>query len=215
MDKASSSGGQRLADKSTIPIGALIPLTRPGWVEAGRHLLGGLELAVSEINDAGGIIGRPLELLVRDTAADPNRAREAVDELASLGVVALAGEYHSVAARAAASRADAIGLPFLCSSAVLDTLTGQPTKWVARLAPMQSHGGRPTQTFFLELGIPELRSRSSRASIGRPGFRFCESTFLRAEASSSNSTRARWPLLICATKYLQTVRLPSSSGGLP
>lgn len=88
MDKASSSEGRRLADRSTIPIGALIPRTRPGWVEAGRHLLGGLELAVSEINDAGGIIGRPLGLLVRDTAADPNRAMEAVDELASQGVVA-------------------------------------------------------------------------------------------------------------------------------
>ncbi|NUR84363.1 MAG: ABC transporter substrate-binding protein, partial [Nonomuraea sp.] len=51
-----------------LQIGALVPLTRPGWTEAGRHLLAGLELAVEEVNDAGGIGGRPLELLVRDTA---------------------------------------------------------------------------------------------------------------------------------------------------
>src|SRR3954464_12460509 len=126
----------------SVQIGALVPLSRPGWVEAGHHLLAGLELAVREVNDAGGIVGRPLELVVRDTAADPTRAAAAVDELARLGVAALAGEYHSVAARAAAGRADALGLPFLCSSAVLDSLTEQPTDWVARLAPPQSRGWR-------------------------------------------------------------------------
>lgn len=133
-------------------IGALVPLTRPGWAEAGQHLLAGLELAVCQINDAGGIAGRPLELLIRDTAADPRRASAAVDELAHLGVVALAGEYHSVAARAAATRADALGLPFLCSSAVLDVLTEQPTPWVARLAPAQSHGWRIYADFLLGAG---------------------------------------------------------------
>ena len=135
-----------------IQIGALVPLTRPGWVEAGKHLLAGLELAVHEVNDAGGIVGRPLELVVRDTSADPQRAAAAVDELAGLGVAALAGEYHSVAARAAAARADAIGLPFLCSSAVLDALTEQPTNWVARLAPAQSHGWQIYADFLLGAG---------------------------------------------------------------
>ncbi|MFE4695852.1 ABC transporter substrate-binding protein [Streptomyces sp. NPDC056738] len=137
---------------SSVRIGALVPLTRPGWAEAGRHLLAGLELAVGEVNGAGGIAGRPLELVVRDTAADPRKAAAAVDELAGLGVAALAGEYHSVVARAVAARADVLGVPFLCSSAVLDTLTEQPTSWVARLAPAQSHGWRIYADFLLGAG---------------------------------------------------------------
>lgn len=139
-------------DGSPVRLGALVPLTRPGWVEAGRHLLAGLDMAVREVNDAGGIDGRPLELVVRDTAADPERATAAVDELAGLGVAAVAGEYHSVVARAAASRAAAIGVPFLCSSAVLDTLTAEPTDWVARLAPAQSRGWRIYGDFLLGAG---------------------------------------------------------------
>jgi ABC-type branched-subunit amino acid transport system substrate-binding protein len=135
-----------------VRVGALVPLTRPGWVEAGRHLLAGLELAVDDTNDDGGIAGRPLELVVRDTAADPDRAAAAVDELAHLGVAAVAGEYHSVVARAAAARADALGLPFLCSSAVLDALTERPTDRVARLAPAQSHGWRIYADFLLRAG---------------------------------------------------------------
>jgi ABC-type branched-subunit amino acid transport system substrate-binding protein len=133
-------------------IGVLVPLSRPGWVEAGRHLLAGFELAGQDVNEAGGIHGDLLELVVRDTAADPRRAEAAVDEFAQLGVAAVAGEYHSVAARAAAARADARGVPFLCSSAVLDALTEQPTDWVARLAPAQSRGWRAFADFLLGEG---------------------------------------------------------------
>src|SRR3954469_20774287 len=146
---STSLPGAQWTEDPSVQIGALVPLTRPGWVEAGRHLLAGLELAVRDVNAAG---GRPLELLVRDTAADPGTATAAVDELASLGVAALAGEYHSVVARAAAARADTLGLPYLCSSAVLDALTDEPTRWVARLAPAQSHGWRIFADFLLTAG---------------------------------------------------------------
>ena len=152
MTTPPSPPGVERPDGSPVRIGALVPLTRPGWVEAGRHLLAGLELAVDDVNGAGGVGARPLELVIRDTAADPQRAAAAVDELARLGVAALAGEYHSVAARAAAGRADALGLPFLCSSAVLDALTERPTDWVARLAPAQSHGWGIYADFLLAAG---------------------------------------------------------------
>ena len=131
---------------AAVRIGALVPLTRPGWVEAGRHLLAGLELAVRDVNDGGGIAGRPLELVVRDTAADPQRAAAAVDELARLNVAAVAGEYHSVVACAAAARADALGVPFLCSSAVLDALTEEPTTWSRGLPRRSPAAGGSTRT---------------------------------------------------------------------
>ncbi|NUR50791.1 MAG: amino acid ABC transporter substrate-binding protein [Hamadaea sp.] len=135
-----------------VGLGALVPMTRPGWVEAGQHLLAGLELAVREVNAAGGIGGRPLDLVVRDTAADPRRAAAAVDELADLGVATVVGEYHSVVARSAAARADALGLPFLCTSAVLDGLTERPTDRVARIAPAQSRGWQLYADFLLAEG---------------------------------------------------------------
>jgi ABC-type branched-subunit amino acid transport system substrate-binding protein len=101
-------------------------------------------LAASEVDG--------LELIIRDTAADPRRAVAAVEEMARLGVAAVVGEYHSVVAREAAARADALGVPFLCSSAVLDGLTDRPTDWVARLAPAQSHGWRIYADFLSSAG---------------------------------------------------------------
>lgn len=129
-----------------------MPLTSPGWFSAGRQLLAGFNLAVSDVNRQGGVGGRKIELIVRDTAGDPQKAETAVTELASLGVAALAGEYHSVVARTAAIRADAVGLPFLCSSAVPDALIDQPTRWVARLSPPQSLGWQYYADFLLNLG---------------------------------------------------------------
>ncbi|MFF8506475.1 ABC transporter substrate-binding protein [Streptomyces sp. NPDC015492] len=163
---ASPAPGTAQNGPPPVRIGALVPLSPPGWVEAGRHLLAGLELAVRDVNGAGGIrtdrpggadgsgpgVGRPLELVARDTAADPRRAEAAVEELSALGVTALTGEYHSVVARSAAARADALGLPYLCSSAVLDALTDGPADRVARLAPAQSHGWRIYGDFLLAAG---------------------------------------------------------------
>ncbi|SET61224.1 ABC transporter substrate-binding protein [Nonomuraea wenchangensis] len=158
-------------DGSAVRIGVLAPLTPPGWVQAGQHLLAGAELAAREVNDAGGIGGRPLELLVRDTAADPEKAAAAVDELARLGVAALAGEYHSVVARAAAARADALGLPFLCSSAVLDALTDEPAERVARLAPAQSHSWRIYADFLLGAGHSRIAVAAAPSAYWASGTR--------------------------------------------
>ncbi|MET8825535.1 ABC transporter substrate-binding protein [Streptomyces sp. NPDC004610] len=192
---------------SPVRIGALAPLTRPGWTEAGRQLLAGLELAVRDVNDGGvdgsgidggGIDGRPLELLVRDTAADPRRAAAAMDELAELGVPAVVGEYHSVVARSAAAHADVLGLPFLCSSAVLDDLTERPTDWVARIAPAQSHGWRSYADHLLDAGHRRI------AVVADPGLYWASGTGVlrehlapRGGTLTAFDTRAHTPDALC------------------
>ncbi|MGW2179135.1 ABC transporter substrate-binding protein [Streptomyces sp. NPDC001732] len=183
LSPSPSLSGAENAGGPSVRLGALAPLTRPGWAEAGQHLLAGMELAVHEVNGAGGIDGRPLELVVRDTAADPERAEAAVDELAGLGVAAVVGEYHSVVARAAAARADALGVPFLCSSAVLDALTEEPTEWVARLCPAQSHGWRIYADFLLGEG------RSRVAVVTQPSVYWASGTrILRDHLASRGGT---------------------------
>jgi ABC-type branched-subunit amino acid transport system substrate-binding protein len=187
-----------MSGMSSVQIGALVPLTRPGWVQAGRHLLAGLELAARDVNAGGGIAGRPLELVVRDTAADPRRAAAAVDELARLGVAALAGEYHSVAARAAAARADALGLPFLCSSAVLDTLTEQPADWVARLAPAQSRGWPVYADFVLGAGHRRIAVAAEPSAYWAAGTRILRDYLVpRGGTVLELDLRALAPAAVC------------------
>jgi branched-chain amino acid transport system substrate-binding protein len=60
----------------------------------------GAELAVDEINAAGGVRGRRIELLARDDGQDPELARRAVRELIAAGVVAIVGHATSAMAEA-------------------------------------------------------------------------------------------------------------------
>ena len=164
-------GAARSVDRPPLRIGALAPLTRPGWVDAGRHLVAGLQTAVADVNLAGGIEGRQIELLVRDTGADPEKATAAVDEFVGLGVAALTGEFHSVVARAAAARAAARRVPFLCSSAVIDALTDEETEWVARLCPTQSRGWRIYADFLLTAGHRRVAVISQASAYWAAGTR--------------------------------------------
>jgi len=133
-----------------ILIGAIAPITNPGWIEAGHHLLAGLEFGVSELNKTGGINGRPIELQVRDSAANPQKAMDLVEELVGLGVIAIVGEYHSFVAKAIANRADELNVPFLCTSAVIDNLIEKPSKWIARLPQVQSKGWKAYAEFLIK-----------------------------------------------------------------
>jgi ABC-type branched-subunit amino acid transport system substrate-binding protein len=118
-----------------------------------------------------------------------------------MGVAVLAGEYHSVAAQAAAAKADALGLPFLCSSAVIDDLTDEPTDWVARLAPAQSHGWQIYADFLLGAGHSRIAVAAEPSVYWASGTRILRDYLAPRASTCSNSTCARSPLRRCATNW--------------
>jgi urea transport system substrate-binding protein len=63
-----------------IKIGAVLPFS--GGVELyGRQAKLGLDLAAKEINAAGGILGRPVEVIYEDDKTDPAAAVDATRKL--------------------------------------------------------------------------------------------------------------------------------------
>src|SRR5690349_5781950 len=77
---ASGLASPAIAANEPIKIGYLPALTGPSS-STGIGINRGTELAVNEINAAGGIDGRKIELIVRDTQSDPTKAVNAVAEL--------------------------------------------------------------------------------------------------------------------------------------
>lgn len=127
---------------SPIRVGALAPLSPPGWVAAGEELRAGVELAVRHLAGRGRSHGRPIELTWGDTGGRPELAREVVTQLIEDGVQAFVGEFHSGVADAIVEPIDAAGIPFVCASATFDAITARRLTHVFRLSPLQSIGWR-------------------------------------------------------------------------
>ena len=77
---ASGLASPAIADSEPIKIGYLPALTGPSS-STGVGINRGTQLAVELINKDGGIKGRKIELIVRDTQSDPTKAVNAVAEL--------------------------------------------------------------------------------------------------------------------------------------
>ena len=63
-----------------LRIGLIMPLTG-GSSDMGNSARVGAQVAVNEMNDVGGFLGRPFELVVRDDRADPETGRNMAEEL--------------------------------------------------------------------------------------------------------------------------------------
>src|SRR5712671_3087021 len=85
---ASGLAAPAIAQNEPIRIGYLPALTGPSS-STGIGINRGTLLAVDEINAAGGINGRKIELIVRDTQSDPTKAVNAVAELTQRQKVAM------------------------------------------------------------------------------------------------------------------------------
>jgi branched-chain amino acid transport system substrate-binding protein len=109
--------------EDTIKIGFPIPLSGPTAVY-GQPILKGAELAVADINAKGGVLGRKLELLPRDSKANPAEAvRLARELIVKNGVEFLGGTLTSAEAPAVSTIAKENNIVFVAPSAKTSSLT--------------------------------------------------------------------------------------------
>ena len=73
-----------------ITIAVAGPMTG-GESAFGRQMKNGAEMAVADINAAGGVLGKKLALDVEDDACDPKQARSVAEKIASAKIPFVAG----------------------------------------------------------------------------------------------------------------------------
>lgn len=98
----------------TVKIGALAPLSAPGSVTGARAMKAAFEIALEGINAAGGVLGKPVELVLVDTEGLPERGTAAMERhITQEKVVGVVGEYHSAVGPTAKEVAHNYGIPVI------------------------------------------------------------------------------------------------------
>ncbi|MBL8328365.1 MAG: ABC transporter substrate-binding protein [Rubrivivax sp.] len=137
-----------------IVVGAPLALSGPVGEQA-KAMRQGAELAMQQVNQQGGVLGKPYRLNVVDTACDADKGVEAVRQLVQAGVVALVGPVCSgVTMRVARSVTIPAGLTLLSvasASSQISGLNDQDT--VFRTAPSDAQKGSALARQAFSMGM--------------------------------------------------------------
>ncbi len=151
---AAATQAPAAAAGNTIKIGALYPLTGD-LAKLGEENKNGLQLAVDQINAAGGIKsqgGAKLELVWGDSQGKPEIGISEVTRLAEQEkVLAIIGAYQSGVTTPATQEAERLGLPFVVSMAVADKITDRGFKYTFRICPKASWYAKDQVSFVKDL----------------------------------------------------------------
>lgn len=133
-------------------IGALYPLSGPHAV-LGDESFRGLELAVEERNAAGGLLGRPLQLVKAD-AADPAAAVAEARRLIEARVGLVFGTLSGPLSLAATQVTESAGLPYFELCALADAVTDRGLRLVFRSCPTAASLGAAAADAVLDTLAP-------------------------------------------------------------
>lgn len=131
----SGCGHQMSTD--TIKIGSVHPLTGSMAYE-GQAMVNAQRIAIDKINEEGGINGRMLELVVRDSLGTSIGAANAALKLTNSGVVALTGTYTSSSAQVVSRTAEKTRIPLVITVAASDNLLSNGYRYTFRVQPSVS-----------------------------------------------------------------------------
>lgn len=155
------------AEAETIRIGGIGPLSAPGAVVGGIAMQFAMNLAVKDINDAGGVMGKPLELIFADTEGLPERGVAVAQRLITENkVVAITGEYHSAVGIPIGDVCHEYGIPVLFSETWSDAITASGYPEVFRIAPASSMNSRATAEWLANVGAKHVVSIVENTDYG-------------------------------------------------
>lgn len=122
------ASGTEPADGEPIRFGVNIEQTGPAAVQ-GEAYTRAVQLLASQINDAGGVLGRQIELVIVDNHSDPTEAVSQTQALIDEGVVAMIGPGTSPTTLAAMDLILSSGLPSISmgsADAIVDPAGDHP-----------------------------------------------------------------------------------------
>lgn len=155
-------------ESDTILIGGFGPLSAPGSYQGGTEMRQAAEMAVDEVNEAGGVLGREVELIFGDTEGLPERGTAVTERLiVQNNVVGLVGEYHSGVALAEMEVAHRYGVPVVFAEPWSDDVTGSGYPEIFRIAPSIDYYSSIATNYIADVGWESVVFVAEDSDYGR------------------------------------------------
>jgi branched-chain amino acid transport system substrate-binding protein len=152
-----------------IKIGLMAESTGPN-AEAGVYQINGARMALEEINKAGGVLGRQLELRIEDNQSSNPGSILAVSKLTSAGdIAALIGSVRSTQIQAISPTVQKVGLPMVVGGTDVG-LTHSGNQWIFRARPNDGYSAKVIGDYgFNELKLKKWAIVHATDAFGNGG----------------------------------------------
>jgi branched-chain amino acid transport system substrate-binding protein len=154
--------------KETIKIGAILGVTGPA-ANLGGPEARTLEMLVQEINKKGGIKGNPVELIIKDSSASPEKAisfaKQLIDEEKVFAIIGPSTSGETMKIKTLAED----GKTILLSCAAAEAIVKPVGKYVFKTPQNDSHAVRKIYDQMKKAGISKIGVVSSNTGFGKAG----------------------------------------------
>jgi branched-chain amino acid transport system substrate-binding protein len=157
-----------LAAPEPIKVGALLAVTGPASF-LGAPEARTLEMLVQDLNAKGGIAGRPVQLVLKDTGASPEKAvsfaRQLIEEEKVFAIIGPSTSGESMAVKALAEE----GKTLLLSAAAAEAIVTPVLPHVFKVAPRDAYAVEVIFQRMKKMGITRIAFLSSNTGFGKGG----------------------------------------------
>ncbi|HEX6775409.1 MAG TPA: penicillin-binding protein activator [Methylomirabilota bacterium] len=165
-----ATGALQAQTKEPIKVGMIQPLSGP-IAAAGSYITNGAKIAVERINAKGGVLGRPLELIIEDNKSDPAETRNAAEKLIVRDKVpVIIGAWGSSMTLAMMPLAAQHGIPLVVETSSSSKITDPKTpgqKVVSRISPTSELEAVGAGALIPSLGMKKIGYLAVNTDWGR------------------------------------------------
>ena len=139
--------------QETIKIGVTQPLTG-AFAASGNYVAQGAKIAEDEINKAGGVLGKKLQLIIEDNKSNPTEAVSTVEKLIQKDKVpVLIGAWSSTLTLAAMPKLEEYQVPMIVETSSSGKITTSGNPYIFRISPTSAMEAKAFQPLVAKSGI--------------------------------------------------------------
>ena len=154
------------AAQDTIKIGVTQPLTG-AFAASGNYVAQGAKIAEEEINKAGGVLGKKLQLVIEDNKSNPTEAVATAEKLINSDKVpVLMGAWSSTLTLAVMPKLEEYKVPMLVETSSSGKITTSGNPYIFRISPTSEMEAKAFAPLFKKMNIKKADFLATNNDFG-------------------------------------------------